>query len=66
MEESFCNGSISFRGARNICPRRTGRLSGGDPISFLEKKSGKEKKERGTSRSPLHSPPKGRPFMGPP
>src|SRR5699024_3408198 len=22
--------------------------------------------ERGTSRSPLHSPPKGRPFMGPP
>ena len=49
-----------------MCPRRTGRLSGGDPISFLEKKPGKEKKERGTSRSPLHSPPKGRPFWGPP
>ena len=55
-----------FLGISHICARHTGVLRGQRPISFLEKKPGKEKKERGTSRSPLHSPPKGRPFMGPP
>ena len=34
----------------------------GTRFLFAEKKPGKEKAERGTSRSPLHSPPKGRPF----
>ena len=38
----------------------------GTRFLFTEKKPGKEKAERGTSRSPLHSPPKGRPFGGPP
>ena len=38
--------------------------AGGARFLFAEKKPGKEKAERGTSRSPLHSPPKGRPFNG--
>ena len=40
--------------------------TGGARFLFAEKKPGKEKAERGTSRPPLHSPPKGRPTGGRP
>ena len=56
--------SVLHRNGGRFCPRRTGCLPSRGPISFRKKKWGKEKTERGTSRSPLHSPPKGRPFQG--
>ena len=57
---------VSRRNGGGFCPRRTGRLSSGDPISFRRKEIGKRKGGEGDFSSPSPLPPKRAAYGRPP